>query len=184
MKRISMMRRGLVLLMALVMMFALAAPAMAAEQDAGTVKVTVVVQQQDDGATEPTTLFTTNELTVPAGTSVYDLIRNNVEEITATSWKTVDILDTETWQPTGQTGKVLESLTYEDEEGETYTLTNWGSNTPGSTSEAGSYAGQAWGYTVNGVEPEVYMDHYELTTNATIILNYQYSSFSWGNTNS
>ena len=178
------------LMLVLVMVFALAAPAFAAE-DAQTVTVTITLQQ----ATNPSNVATVNGLTdvTPIATDLsvtvtkegtvyaYDVVKALADQNTGVSnivWKDVDILGPAPgYEPTGAIGKVLQSLTYATRPRPTV----YANKVTESTGDAqhGTYAGYAWEYFVNGAYVSDYMSQQPVSTGDTIVLSYDYSSFSW-----
>ena len=167
-------------LLALAMVFVLSVSALAVDNS-----VTVVIQQEPHGASSPSFVAATEvSLSGMASPTVYDVINNmsNVSIVSSGSdytWKTVDILDPTTWEPTGDQGKVLNSLTFTDDNDDTYVWTNNGSSVVDETGIHGTYSGTAWVYVVNDVSPDTYMDSCSVSSGDTIYLNYQYSSFTW-----
>ena len=172
------------MLLALVMVFAMAVPAFAADA-AKTVTVTVTLQTADSSGTITNVSQLTNvkyvtrvplSVTVDPGATVMEVV-NALEEkyavLTGVEWKEVDIFDLgPDYTPTGEKGQVLQSLTYS---GTPYTNVS----TITGDSQHGTYTGTAWEYFVDGDYVDLYMNQQTVTSNTAIVLSYDTSSFSW-----
>lgn len=191
------------LVLAMVMIFALTASALAATNSTITVKVTVrsisaAPTTSNPDATATTVLCSDQTFNITSGSSVYNLVQtmSNTDFAYAhnAAWREVDVLDSNN-QPTSETGQVLVSLsntTVSEVMGNTITTEKvWGNTSQNDIMvnsdmfakyTHGEYEGTEWVYTVNGEDPEVYMDHCTLNNNDTVVLTYQYSKFSWDKT--
>ena len=171
------------LVLAMVMIFALTASALAATNSTITVKVTVrsilaAPTTSDPDATATTVLCSNQTFNITSGSSVYDLVQtmSNTDFAYAhnAAWREVDVLDSNN-QPTGETGKVLVSLsntTISEVMGNTITTEKaWGNVSQNDIMvnsdifakyTHGEYEGTEWVYSVNGTEPDVYMNQYTL----------------------
>lgn len=188
------------LVLAMVMIFALTASAFAATNNTMTVYVTVqrvdpAPTEADPNATVTTPLCTEVTFDVSSNATVFDLVNELSESGFAhahnPAWRDVVILD-ENNQPTTQKGKVLCSLsntTISEVMGNTITTEKvWGGVSENSimvnsdlfgTSKHGEYEGTEWAYSVNGVEPDVYMNQCTLQAGDKVVLSYKYSKFEW-----
>ena len=186
------MKRITSMLLALVMAFALAVPAFAAETEPlGDISVTIVLQQKPQGATAPQSIDT-RTVTVPAGSSVYTAV-NALPGLTIIpenpvgsgqpancTWKRVEIVGpAPDYTPTGTYGHVLNSMTYRVGLKTTVYTNNGISVVDPNDPNHGTYSGTAWGYQVGNTTPDVYMDQYVLSGGETITLSFDYSSFNW-----
>ena len=196
-------KKIIALVLAMVMLFALTASALAVTNSTITVKVTVrsilaAPTTSNPDATETTVLCSNQTFNITSGSSVFDLVQtmSNTDFVHAhnAAWRDVDVLDSNN-QPTSETGKVLVSLsntTVSEVMGNTITKEKvWGNVSQNDIMVSsdmfakythGEYEGTEWVYTVNGEDPEVYMNHCTLNNNDEVVLTYQYSKFSWDKT--
>lgn len=191
------------LFLALAMVFSLAVPAFAAEE-AGTITVTITLQTWDKTETGSEPELITDEpvvVTVEKGQTVKDAV-NKIPGLTIVTcededaygcvltngqcactanggvcnctWKKVENVDPETYEPLGTYSSVLNSMRFGRR---TYT------NNGGSVENADgthTYTGEAWEYYVGSDYPEsLYMSQYVLNENTSITLSFTKSSFKW-----
>lgn len=181
------MKKFLTAILALVMAMSLAVgvTAFADESTAGENTMTINIVRQNEGVSEEAALaniLASYEVSYNNGDTLYDAILGEFGD--DSDWYPVDILDTTTWQPTGEKGQVLNSLTFTDNKGDQQTWTNESKTENGSDANSGKYTGQSWVYYFKDMTPMDEDGKYlnEVAADgSTLTLNYQYSSFTWGN---
>lgn len=177
-----MMKKLLTMALALVMTMSLAVGVTAfASEDTANSTMTIKIVRENENATQPVDCATFS-VSYNTGDTLYDVIDNKFGDDAV--WDPVDILDPSDWSDTGLDGHVLKSLTFTDNAGEEQTWTNNGQSEEGSTAVSGKYSGQSWVYTydsfLTGDNEDEYLD-YVGANGGTLTLNFQYSSFTWGN---
>ncbi|WP_206460816.1 hypothetical protein [Anaerovorax sp. IOR16] len=131
-------RKITVVVLAMIMVFAMTSMAFATQT---TVTLNLEAMEQDEFGDWSRTNLTSSPITISGVSSTATLYDALVQEDTnntnlAITWKDVQILDPNTWQPTGEIGKAITSITYN---GVTYTNRD-------SYPTPNSYDGESWMY--------------------------------------